>query len=181
MGVAVLAAVSGFGVRHVLSAYEQHCVDQKAYLEAVAGDDAGTIAAAISRLKADIALQDRGIRADARQGVDAASRGDPSVVFFFYSLNCADFDVRFLSGADQRLCEDEAAYLEARYGREAAGTISAAIDRLRADILQPSMGKRAGFGRAVDAASRGDPSMIIGDYKIRCANLFSPGSPAPTG
>jgi len=92
VAVAVLVARSGFGVRAAIHPYEQLCADRGAYVRAFDGGRAGAITAAIEQLRTDIAIQAPGIRSGVRREVEAASRGDPSIVRRQYQINCRPSD-----------------------------------------------------------------------------------------
>lgn len=88
--------------------------------------------------------------------------------------------VRSVYDPYSQLCVDRKTYLQA-VDKGDEGAISAAIGRLRTDIAIQANGIRADVKQEVDAASSGDPSQIRRQYRINCADAFSPGSPAPTG
>jgi len=83
------SACSGVGVRTAVNYYAQMCSDEKAYLQAVAGVDASATSEAVARMRTTANLiPDRQPRVLELQAVDAAAKGDPSLIRQDYRANC---------------------------------------------------------------------------------------------
>lgn len=84
------SACSGVGVRTAVNYYVQMCSDEKAYLQAVAREDVSATSEAVARMRTTANLiPDRQPRVLELQAVDAAVKGDPSLILQDYRANCA--------------------------------------------------------------------------------------------
>lgn len=84
----VASACSGVGVRTPVNPYQLMCMDEKAYLQAVGAADAAKVSEAVARMRSDADLMAPQPRRLALKSVDAASKGDPSLIRQDYRANC---------------------------------------------------------------------------------------------